>query len=100
MASVDARLGRRVARMPGVKAAVRARGRRIAAKARANLREHRATGAARIEITRGRTDVVVSLVDPAALSIEFGRAAYENRNGRRVGPMQGLYIMTRAAREG
>jgi hypothetical protein len=100
MASVDPRLGRRVARMPGVKAAVRERGNRIARAARANLREHRAEGTARIEVTRGRTDVVVSLVDVAALSIEYGRDAYTNRRGRRVGPMQGLYIMTRAAREG
>ncbi|MFE3220242.1 DUF5403 family protein [Streptomyces antimycoticus] len=100
MARVNPRIGRRVARMPGVKAAVRARANRIAAKACANLGEHRAEGDARIEVKRGRTDVVVSLVDVAALSIEYGRAAYTNRAGRRVGPMQGLYVITRAAREG
>ncbi|MGW3569073.1 DUF5403 family protein [Streptomyces sp. NPDC000941] len=100
MAGVNPRIGRRVARMPGVKAAVRARANRIAARARANLGEHRAEGDSRIEVTRGRTDVVVSLVDAAALSIEYGRDAYTNRNGQRVGPMQGLYVITRAAREG
>lgn len=91
---------RRLARMPGVKAAVRATANRIAADARAELAAHRAEGQARIEVTRGRTDVVVSLVDVAALSIEYGREAFTNRAGRRVGPMQGLYIMTRAARRG
>lgn len=85
--------------MPGVKAAVRTRANRIARTARSNLAEHRAEGQARIEVTRGRTDVAVSLVDVAALSIEYGREAFTNRAGRRVGPMQGLYIMTRAARE-
>ncbi|MEO3851753.1 DUF5403 family protein [Streptomyces sp. B8F3] len=100
MASVDPRLGHRVASLPGVKAAVRARGNRIAAAARSNLAAHRAAGNADIEVSRGRTDVVVALVDVAALSIEYGRAAYVSPSGRRVGGMQGLYIMTRAAREG
>ncbi|MFF4607931.1 DUF5403 family protein [Streptomyces sp. NPDC001339] len=100
MASANTALSRRLARMPAVKAAVRARAHRIAAAARANLAEHRAEGVARIEVTRGRTDVVVSLVDVAALSIEYGRDASTNSRGRRGGPMQGLYIMTRAARGG
>jgi hypothetical protein len=93
-------LGSRVARLPSVRAAVRERGNRVARAARANLREHRAEGDARIEVARGRIDVVVSLVDVAALSIEWGRDAYTNSRGRRIGPMQGLYVMTRAAREG
>ena len=98
MARVSSRISRRVARLPAVKAAVRGRANAIASRARSNLSAHRAEGQARIEVSRGRTDVVVSLVDPAALSIEYGRDAYVQRSGRRVGPMQGLYIMTRAAR--
>ncbi|GAU66662.1 hypothetical protein SSP35_03_03100 [Streptomyces sp. NBRC 110611] len=93
-------MSRRLARMRSVKAAVRQRGNRIAEHARADLAAHRAEGDARIEVTHGRTDVVVSLVDVAALSIEYGRVASTNSRGRRVGPMQGLYIMTRAARGG
>ncbi|WP_413800094.1 DUF5403 family protein [Streptomyces iranensis] len=100
MANVSARTVRRASRLPGVKAAVRARANSIAARARSDLAQHRAEGTARIEVTRGRTDMVVSLVDVAALSIEYGRDAYTNRNGQRVGPMQGLYVITRAAREG
>jgi uncharacterized protein DUF5403 len=100
MAMTNALLGRRVARLPTVKAAVRDRANRVAAAARSNLAAHRAEGVARIEVSRGRTDAVVSLVDVAALSIEFGRHAYTNDNGQTVGPMQGLYIMTRAARQG
>ena len=56
MASVNRRIGRRVARMSGVKAAVRVRDQRISARAGVNLCEHRAEGDSRIEITRGRTD--------------------------------------------
>ncbi len=100
MPTVNPRLGRRVARMPGVRGAVRTRANRIAAAARSDLASHRVEGEARIEVTRGRTDVVVSLVDVAALSIEYGRSSFTNSRGRRVGGMQGLYIMTRAAREG
>jgi hypothetical protein len=85
MASVDPRLSRRVARLPGVKAAVRAglgspppRGRtwpRTAPKDKPGLRS------------------------PAAELTSYGREAYTQRSGRRVGGMQGQYIMTRAARE-
>jgi hypothetical protein len=43
------------------------------------------------------TDYLVSLVDPAALSIEFGRAGYTTKGGGHVGPMEGLHILRRAA---
>lgn len=55
--------------------AVRQTAEEIAGRARANLARHRRTGAARIEVARGRTDTQVSLVDDAALSIEYGHIA-------------------------
>jgi thymidylate synthase (FAD) len=46
---------------------------------------------AQIEIRRYRVDTLVSLVDEAALSIEYGH--FHNKTGRWV---EGLYIITRA----
>ncbi|NGO71450.1 DUF5403 family protein [Streptomyces boncukensis] len=100
MVNVRLHASRQLARMPGVREAVRSRANSIASRARSDLAQHRAEGHARIEVTRGRTDVVVSLVDVAALSIEYGRDDFTNGRGRHVGAMQGLYIMTRAARRG
>lgn len=79
-----------IAHLPAVRAVVRAEAQTRAALARALLAAHRVSGRARIEVSRGRTDMVVSLVDPAALSIEFGHT--DARTGRAVA---GLYIMTR-----
>lgn len=81
-----------VAHLPGVAAAVADAARPIAARARASLAEHRHTGASKIEVSHSRIDTLISLVDPAALSIEFGHT--DKRSGR---PVEGLYILTRAA---
>ena len=86
-----------IAHMAGVKKAVQGEGREIAARAKANLAAHRDTGAAHIEVTKQDTDALVSLVDPAALSIEFGREAGVDRSGRKQGAMQGLHVLGRAA---
>lgn len=86
-----------IAHMPGVKKAVGTQGREIEAKAKANLAAHRDTGAAHIEFTRQDTDALISLVDPAVLSIEYGREAGIDRSGRKQGAMQGLHILGRAA---
>jgi hypothetical protein len=80
-----------VAHLPGVKAAVGNVADGIEVRARANLAAHYHRGHSRIDRTRQDTDVLVSLVDRAALSIEFGHTA---RNGR---PVEGLYVITRAA---
>lgn len=81
-----------VAHLRGVKGAVGDAADPIEARARANLAAHFYTGAAEIERTRQDTDVLISLVDPAALSIEFGHT--DRRTGR---PVEGLYIITSAA---
>lgn len=95
MASVDKTAPRKVARMREVKAEVRARAEILATRARGFLAGHRETGRAKIVVTRGKVDSFVSLEDPNAFSIEWGREAGTTPTGRRYGAMQGLYIMHR-----
>lgn len=71
--------------------AVRKKAEEIAAKAEARLGAHKDTGASHIEVKHGNVDSIVSLVDPAALSIEFGHTA---ANGREV---EGIYALWRSA---
>lgn len=97
MAAVFKNAHKIVARDKGVKAAVRAKADELGVRARAMLAEHRDTGTAKIEVTSGKVDSFVSLVDAAAFPIEFGRAAYTTKDGHEVGAMQGLYIIHRAA---
>lgn len=80
-----------VAHLGGVIDAVHHRGTLIAATADMLLEMHRDTGDASIDIERHKVDTLVSLVDEAALSIEFGH--FHNFTGRYV---HGLYIITRA----
>ncbi|TCO56796.1 DUF5403 family protein [Actinocrispum wychmicini] len=81
-----------VAHLDGVTDAVHHRGTIIAARAETFLDMHRDSGHAEIDLTRHQVDTLVSLVDEAALSIEFGHI--HNKTGRYV---HGLYIVTRAA---
>jgi hypothetical protein len=87
----------KMAHLPGVKAAVHAKGREIQSTAQSLLASHRHTGAARIDGETQDTDYVIYLVDPAALSIEFGRSGYTTKRGGHVGPMEGLHVLRRAA---
>ncbi len=93
MASVARNLDARLARQRGVRDAVRAEAEEIAGRARGRLATHKETGAASIEVTHGAVDSLVELVDPAALSIEFGRGAYTRPDGQKVGPMAGLHVL-------
>jgi Family of unknown function (DUF5403) len=68
----------------------------IARRARSILELHRDTGNARIEVVKGDIDAYVVLVDEAALSIEFGRAAHIGPAGHLVGGMDGLHILASA----
>ncbi len=97
MASVYPGTDAWIAHLPGVKAEVHEHGRKVEATARALLASHRQAGDARIEGETQDTDYIVSLVDPAALSIEYGRGGYTTKGGGRVGPMEGLQILGRAA---
>lgn len=80
----EERLNKLIARMPGVKSRVRAQGEVIYAQASAILAAHRAEYQAELRIYTGRTDTVVELIDPAALSIEFGHYAGPRGQGGRT----------------
>lgn len=80
----------------------------IEALADANLSMHHVEHVAHIEVTHGKIDWYVSLVDSnitneegpnnnSALSIEFGRAGYiDPTTGQTWGEMDGLYVLTDA----
>ena len=81
--------------LEGVQGAVYSRAQRIGGKAEAILAAHRYPPddtQAEIEVTRGDVDSYVSLVDEAAMSIEYGHR--DHRSGKFV---PGLYIIRRAA---
>jgi hypothetical protein len=86
-----------IAHLDGVVGSVQAHGAVIAGKAKANLAAHRDTGAAYIDMDREDTDAIISLVDEAAITIEYGREEGIDRTGRPKGAMQGLHILGRAA---
>lgn len=89
---IYAHCNRTVAHLPGVIAAVYAKAVEGGAVARGILAAHRHTGASSIEVTRGSApDSFVSLVDPDAISIEFGRVGTMGR-----GTSQGVFAITRA----
>ena len=75
-----------VAHLGGVIAAVAAEAAEGGARAEAILRAHFHTGASSIEVTHGAVDSWVSLVDDAAVSIEFGRTG-----ARGHGTSQGFF---------
>ena len=95
MASVNKSCNRIVAHLPGVVGAVGDRADTLAARARGILGSHRETGRANIVVTRGQVDSFVSLEDPAAAAIEFGREAGVSASGRRYPAQPGLYILHR-----
>lgn len=92
MAWVHPEIASIVAHLSGVVDAVAEVAKPIEVRARGALAAHRRTGAASIEVEHGVTDTVVSLVDEAALSIEYGHT--DARTGR---PVEGLHIMRTAA---
>lgn len=97
------RVGRRrnleefIAYLPNVQRAVDGKAAIIARRAEASLAYHRDTGNAQIEVVKGDIDAYVVLVDPAAMSIEMGRAHdHLNADGEEVGGMEGLHILAYA----
>lgn len=93
MVSLDAGLERLVSHDATVIAAIRAQATTLAMAAGADLARHRETGNAHIEVEDGRPDSLVSLVDEAALSIEYGRGEYTRKDGTTVGAAEGLHIL-------
>lgn len=81
------------AKQRGVRNALRDQANEIEARAKGLRAQHYVTGAAKIEHTRGALDHFVSLVDKAALSIEFGHMSGNTY-------VEGLHIIGRAAKSG
>lgn len=86
-----------VAHLPGVRQAVKTAAETIAATAKADLASHRSKGHAEIEIEHRDTDSTVSLVDEAAVSIEYGHFVDNGEIEAQVVYAKGLYIIHRAA---
>lgn len=82
-----------VVRQPGMRAATRYEAEGIGFKAEANLARHKYEGQAKIEVSSGTVDAFVSLVDPNALSIEFGHNITNAKNGPVLGYVHGLGIL-------
>lgn len=91
-----------IAHEDGVQRALAKHTDKVAARARVLLAEHHHDGDAEIDTQTGDIDHYVVLSDErgqhAALSIEFGREAYEREDGTEVGAMEGLHILGRAAK--
>jgi hypothetical protein len=93
------KMNRMLAKDQKVQAAVESAAKKIFRRATSYLNMHRDTGAAKIELERrknlryGHIDWFVSLVDEAALSIEFGHYVRISGGYKRV---DGLYIITQA----
>lgn len=88
--ALDPGLERICAHLGGVTGAVADKADEVAMSARRNLAQHRETGGARITVTRDDVDSLVSLVDPAAVTIEYGRNGSRGR-----GRSRGLFILSR-----
>jgi hypothetical protein len=80
-----------IAHMAGVHDALGDQAGDIKIKADSILATHRDKGEAKIEVDEGDVDWFVSLVDKAAIPIEFG---HQTRSGKIV---PGLHIMSRAS---
>lgn len=88
----EEKMNETVANLQGVKGAVKRTANEMRVIVEARLAPHRKTGRARIEVSYGKTDAYVSLVDPAALSIEFGHYLGRKELGTRRHFVQGLHL--------
>ena len=90
----EEKMNKKISHLPGVRAAVFGVAKEIGQIAEARLAPHRKTGAAHIEVSRVTVDSFASLVDEAALSIEFGHflGREELGTGRRFIPGLHLFI--------
>lgn len=81
-----------ISRQKGVKRAVLKEARTIGGIANGRLAGHRNTGAAKIEVSQGDVDAFASLVDRAALSIEFGHYLGREELGTGRQFVRGLHL--------
>lgn len=91
-----------LAHMGGVKKSVHDEGRDVKKRADALFKAHDNPGGHRITGERQDTDYIVSLEGTGPgdnpLAVEYGRGPVEYDDGRKVGPAEGLHILSRAAR--
>jgi uncharacterized protein DUF5403 len=92
----DKPMNKVISRLPGVKEAVWEVTQEIGARATTIRMAHFAEGQAKIEVTQGKVDGHVALVDPNAASIEYGHWL-KLKDGKVVRYIPGLYIIHRAA---
>jgi len=94
MAHVNPRLAARLARLPAVRAKVRAVAAEVLAAAKTRAQAHRRGGtyARSLRIARGRVDARVESTDPLAVPKEYGHT--DARTGR---PIRGAHALTGAA---
>lgn len=85
-------MNKKISHLPGVVKSVRAVATEIKGIAEGRLAPHRRTGQAHIEVSHGEVDAYVSLVDPAALSIEFGHYMGRQELGTRRTFVRGLHL--------
>jgi hypothetical protein len=81
-----------VSHLKPVNNAVRGVAQEISIIAEGRLAPHRKTGAAHIEVSHGKVDSYVSLVDKAALSIEFGHYMGRESLGTTRTFVRGLHL--------
>lgn len=85
-------MNKTVSRLPGVRGSVRETAEEIGDIANSRLLPHRKTGNAHIQVHSGRVDSYVSLVDEAALSIEFGHYLGHGSGGTQRRFVRGLHL--------
>lgn len=88
----EKQMNKKIAHLPGVRNAVYDVAKEIGVIAEGRLAPHRKTGAAHISVSRGSVDSFVSLVDEAALSIEFGHYLGRSELGTKRTFIRGLHL--------
>ena len=93
----DKILHKKLASLPGVKAAVRETADRIEARAKADFAPHDNPGGHTIRSRNAGPDRLVYLTGPAPVALEYGHFT-RARKGANPSWVEGLHIMGRAAR--
>lgn len=88
----ERKMNHTVSHLRGVRKETLSTAREIGAIAEARLAPHRKTGQAHIEVSQGDVDAFASLVDPAALSIEFGHYLGSEELGAGRQFIRGLHL--------
>lgn len=88
----EKKMNKTISHEKGVVGAVRGAAQELGGIVSGRLAPHRKTGHAHIEVTHGKVDAYVSLVDEAALSIEFGHYMGREELGTKRRFIPGLHL--------